>query len=157
MNRADIHNGGFRARSEYGDYFAQTAGSTAEASGDWVDRDTEASGMANSAKLVIVYDTTLGDTETLSLAVNIQDATASDGSGNADFGTALTNTQVAVSDGGTTETGTIELDFDLTAANQFVRCQITPTLSAANTDTVRIMATWIFFGGDRAPMTKSLI
>ena len=161
MNRADIHNGGFRCRSAFGDSIAATAGGAGdatEANGNWVSRDDATSGMAVSAKLIIAYAATLAEDETLSIDVNIQDASNSGGTGAADYGAAYEATDVATGGtGGTTEEGTIELDFDLSSANEFVRSQVTPDLSAAGTDTATLTATWVFFGAPQQPMSKSVI
>lgn len=160
MTRMNIHDGGFNARSAFGDHVAVTAGGAGDATesnGVWVDREAEASGMAMSAKLIIAYEAVLADTKSLSLAVNIQDDAAGDGGDPADFGTAYANTVIVTSSGGTTERGTVELDFDLSAARRYVRSQVTPDLSASGTDTAQIVATWVFFGAPRGPMSESVI
>lgn len=155
------HVGGKAARSEYAGYGVATAGGAGdniEVDGPYFDRKPSTIGPYGSAKLVIAYRAVLAQAATLSFAANIQDATSSGGAGVADFGTAFTKAAVATGGtGGSTETGTIEFDFDLTTAREFIRAQVTPDLSAANTDTLTWMATWVFFGADRGPMTKSLI
>lgn len=161
MNRADIHDGGYRARSEFAGAVAATAagsGDATEVNGQWVSRDIANVGMAVSAKLVIGYEAVLAEGKTLTIAANIQDATDSSGTGVADYGTAVAATTVATGDtGGSTERGTIELDFDLAEANEYVRAQFTPDLSASGTDTAKVSAHWVFFGAPKGPMTKSLI
>lgn len=160
MNRSDIYDGGYRSRAAFGDKIAALAagtGDATEASGPWVSRDDSAAGMAKSAKLVITWEATLTDTKTLSIGVNIQDATDSSGTGAADYGTAYAAAVVATSDGGGTESGVMEFDFDLSSANEYVRTQITPDLNASGTDVVTIHAAWVFYGGNNTPVTKSLI
>lgn len=161
MRRIDKHNGGQFARSEYASGGTATAGGTGDATevdGAWVDRKPSTRGPYHSAKLVITYSAALGEGATLAIAANIQDATSSGGAGVADFGTAYASATVATGGaGGSTEVGTVEFDFDLSNAREFVRSQITPDLSAANTDTLAWRATWIFFGSDRGPLSKSLI
>lgn len=136
------------------DAVAAGAGDATESDGEWVNRrETDPANLnVESAKLVIAWEAVLGATETLSLAANIQDATASDGTGAADYGDALANAVVATGGaGGSTERGVTELDVNLEGANQFIRSQITPDLSAANTDTARIQAIWVFPGGESYP------
>lgn len=160
MNRADIYDGGFRARTAHASYQTATAGGTGdatEADGAYADRFDDASGMAMSAKLVIGYTATLAQDATLTIAANIQDDADGAGAG-VDFGEALAATVVATGGaGGSTERGAIELDFDLSSAERYLRSQITPNLSAANTDTCVVWAVWVFFGAGKAPMTKNAL
>lgn len=161
MNLADVKNGGARAVTAFADQHTLVAGAgtdNAEQNGAWVDRKGAAYGTVQSAKLVITGEATLAQDETLSIAVNIQEATDGSGSGAADFGTALASTVVATGDtGGSTEQFTAELDFDLSGAEQFIRSQITADASASGTDTATYTATWVFFGSDRNPISASLI
>jgi hypothetical protein len=161
MRPINKHVGGKFCRTEYCAYGTATAGGSGdntEVDGPWLDRKPAARGPYHSAKLVIAFRSPLAAAATLSFAVNIQDATDGSGTGAADFGPAYAKTVVATGgSGGTTETGTIEFDFDLSDAREFIRAQVTPDLSAANTDTVTWMASWVLFGSDRGPMTKSLI
>lgn len=123
------------------------AGDATELDGAWIDRQ----GFL-SAKLVVAYDATLAEGETLSLAANAQDAADGSGTGAADFGTAVADAVVATGGtGGSTERGTVEIDLDLTTARQYIRAQFTPNLSAANTDTARVHAVVILGGADRIP------
>ena len=161
MNLADAKDGGARSVTAYADHISVTAGGAgdnAEASGPYVDRQGSDYGPAQSAKLVITYAATLAAGATMTIAANIQDATASDGTGVDDFGTAYAAATIATGEtGGSTETGTVEFDFDLSGANRYLRSQITPNLSAANTDTAHISATWVFFGAEKAPISASVI
>lgn len=160
MNRADVFDGGFRARSAHASYQTLTAagsGDNTEADGAYADRYDSASGIAKSAKLVIGYRAVLAAGETLSIAANIQDDADGAGAGT-DYGDAYASAVVATGDsGGSTEQGVIELDFDLGSAERYVRSQITPDLSASGTDTAVVWAMWVFFGADKAPMTKTVI
>lgn len=161
MNRADIHDGGFRARSAHASYAAGTAGAgtdNVETSGPYVAREDATSGIAKSAKLIIGYRAVLAEGATLSIGANIQDDADGTGASVADYGDAYASAVVATGgSGGSTETGTIELDFDLGSADAYVRSQITADASAANTDTFVVWATWVFFGAPLAPMTKTVI
>ena len=165
MNRSDFLNGGAYARTAF-QAINQTA--TAGGAGDatevdcaWVDRIIDAAaegGMAMSAKLVISFTATLAEGETLSFAAQMQDATASDGTGVADYEDAVASAVAATGDsGGSTETGTVEIDVDLSHANQFVRSQVTPDLSAGATDTAEWSACLVFFGHNRMPISQSAV
>ena len=82
------------------------------------------------------------------------DATSSGGSGVADFGDALAATVVATGgSGGSTVTGVVELDFDLTGAEAYVRAQYTPDLSATGTDTATLAVTYVLCGAESQPAT----
>jgi len=160
MRRIDTLLGVREFRSERASNGSATAGGggdATEVNGAWTDR-LGTKGMYMTAKLVITYTATLAATKTLAFAVNIQDASDSSGTGAADFGDALASTVVDTGEsGGSTEVGTIELDFDLSSAKEFIRSQITPDLSATGTDTCSWQATWIFGGTDRGDVSKSLI
>lgn len=160
--RTRFHDGGAYCRSVF-QAINKTAtaggsGDATEVDGAWVDRELSGVGMAMSAKLVIAYTATFGETgATLTFALNFQDATASDGSGSDDFDSAVTATTAATGDsGGSTETGTFEVDIDLSGANQFIRAQITPNLSASGTDTCEWSAVIVFFGDHRQPSTQAV-
>ena len=53
--------------------------------------------------------------------------------------------------GGSTETGTIEINVSLRGARRYVRVNFTPDLSAANTDTAALSAVIVFGGAERLP------
>lgn len=129
-----------------------TAGGTGDAtevSGAYIDRQG-----FSSLKVVIPYSAVLAATKTLSIAANLQDATSLAGAGVADYGSAMASAVVATGPtGGGTETGVVELDFDLAGANQFVRVQFTPDLSATGTDTASLAAVYILGGAQVQPVT----
>lgn len=105
-----------------------------------------------SGKLVIAYSATLAQAETLTIAANLQDATALAGTGAADYGDAFAAAVVATGDtGGSTENGTVELNVDLSSARGYVRAQVTPTLSAVGTDTVDLAAILVLGGAAEYP------
>ena len=143
---------GARLRTFNGGIANATAGGSGdntELDGVWVDRSAY-----ESAKLVLHYRATLAANATLTIAANAQDASSSGGAGAADFGTAMPVTTVATGPaGGGTVSGTVELDFNLDTAKQFVRAQFTPNLSAANTDTCTVTAVWVFGGARRQPIS----
>lgn len=123
------------------------AGDAAEVNGPWIDRQGYLSG-----KLIITYQATLGDGETLSVAANLQDASDDSGTGAADFGNAAASAVRATGgSGGTTERGVVEIDVDLSGAKQYVRPQFTPDLSAANTDVAILAATLVLGGAEGLP------
>lgn len=158
--RANMLDGGAFSRTVF-----QAINKTATAGGGgdatevdcaWVDRELSGIGMAQSAKLVIAFTATLETGETLTFAGNFQDATALAGTGAADFATAFAPAVVATGDsGGSTETGTYEVDIDLAGARQFVRTQITPNLSRGGTDTCEWSAVLVLYGDHNQPSTQA--
>lgn len=161
MNRSTVLNGGAYARSAFlaigKTATAGGAGDATEVNSDYVDRALADVGFAQSAKLVITYTATLAEGKTLSFAGNFQDATKSDGTAVADYSDAFAAHVVATgATGGSTETGTFEVDVDLSGAREFVRAQITPDLSATATDTCSWSAALVLFGDQRHPSTKAV-
>lgn len=124
------------------------AGDNTEKSGVWIDRQ----GFL-SAKLIIVYEATLSEGKTLSITANLQDASTAAGTDAADYGEKFPTTVVATGgeDGGSTEVGVVELDFNLVEARRFVRAQFTPDLSATDTDVAIVAATLVLGGSDVVP------
>lgn len=161
MSRTNFVNGGAFARSARGSgATAVTAGGTGDATevnGLWQSRLGD-KGIALSAKIIVSFTATLAAGETLTFAGNLQDALDGAGAGAQDYGALVAATVVATGDsGGSTETGTFEIDVDLSGAREFVRAQITPNLSRANTDTANYHIDYVFFGDHRQPITKSLV
>ena len=126
---------------------------TAASTGD----DTEVNGAAldvngkyGSLKVALQYTTALTEDKTLSLTANLQTADDSSFAVNAeDMGDALTKTAFATGgSGGTTETGIVELDFDLRGARRYVRIQYTPDLSHTSTDTCTVAAAYVLAGAN---------
>lgn len=135
------------------DATAGGTGDNTEVNGAWIDRRG-----FNSLKVVIPYTATLAEDATLSIAANLQDASASDGTGAADYGDALASTVQATGDaGGSTETGVVELDFDVSGCDRYVRIQFTPNLSAANTDVAEMGAVYVLAGSTDNPVTASQV
>lgn len=125
-----------------------------EVDGPWFDV-SELEG--HGAVLMIEWSAVLADTETLTLAANLQDATALAGTAAADFGTALAAVVVATSDGGTTEQGVTEMKLvEFNGNRGFVRAQVTATLSATGTDTVALGATLVVGGLNVLPGISGL-
>lgn len=162
MKRAYWANGGAFCRTAFvainKTATAAGSGDATEVDGAWVARtDPDDHGIAGSAKLVIAYTAALGQGETLSFAAQFRDATTVGGSGAADYGDAIASTVVATGDsGGSTETGTVEIDVDLTSADAFVQAQVTPDLSRGATDTCEWSAVLVLFGDGRQPATKAI-
>ncbi|MCW5697365.1 MAG: hypothetical protein KIS96_11625 [Bauldia sp.] len=156
MTFGKTHDGGRDIKSAFAGYSSATAGSTGDATevdGPYIDRKDADGGMAMWAKLVITYRTVLAATKTLSVAANLQDDADGQGAGN-DYGDALAATVQATGEsGGSTETGTVELDFDLAGAERYIRAQFTPDLNAANTDTAILTATLILGGFQYNPVS----
>lgn len=136
--------------------FAGIASATAGGTGDATEKDCayiDRQGFS-SLKVVIAYSAVLAATKTLAVAANLQDATASDGTGVADYGNAMSSAVVATGPtGGGTVTGVVELDFDVSGADRYVRLQFTPGLSATGTDTATLSAVYILGGAQVQPVT----
>lgn len=136
--------------------FAGIASATAGGTGDATEKNCayiDRQGFS-SLKVVIAYSAALAEAKTLSIASNLQDATSSAGAGVADFGDAMASAVVATGGtGGSTETGVVELDFDISGADQYVRLQFTPDLSATGTDTATLSAVYILGGAQVQPVT----
>lgn len=152
MNVSGHRNGGAYCRS------ARILGNTttvdAEVDGGYFAREDD-NGIALSAKLVIPYSAALAAGETLSVAVQWQDATDASGTGVADFETAVAATVVATGEsGGSTETGTVEIDIDLSGARSYLRPQI--TLATSGVGTAAWQAIAVLFGDARQPSTKAI-
>ncbi|MHB1086150.1 MAG: hypothetical protein ACYCZ0_00185 [Minisyncoccota bacterium] len=151
--RSELLNGGAYCRT------ARVLGNTTaetEQDGAWINRELADVGMALSAKLVINYSAVLADTsDTLTAAVQFQDATDSAGTGVADYEDAVAATVVETANsGGETVTGTIEVDIDLSGAEKFVRAQI--TLVGLAGGTVAYSAIMVLFGDHRQPSTQAI-
>jgi hypothetical protein len=131
----------------YADVVAAGSGDDTEVDGPWVDRLGFESLVAS-----IGFETTLGATETLFIAANLQDADDDAGAGVADFGTVYASAlQATGGGGGTTESGTLELDFDLSDAKRYVRLQFTPDLSAGSADIADLVGQLILGGASQIP------
>jgi hypothetical protein len=113
--------------------------------------DRAARGFPQSAVLAIPFTATLGQGETLSIAYTVQEGQAANLS---DAATLVSGASAVVATGptgGGTVTGTFEVNVSLGAAGQYVRCNFTPDLSRANTDTAALSAVMVFGGMDRLP------
>lgn len=132
---------------------AAGAGDNTEADGNWHAVPDDANGLA----VLVVWTTTLGEDETLTLSGNIQDATALAGTGAADFMTArnLAATVVATGgSGGSTETGVTKIRYpDIRAHRGFIRTQILADASAASADTFEYAVVAVYGGTFQIPTT----
>jgi hypothetical protein len=161
MTRSTAHNGGANCRTAFvainKTAVAAGSGDATEVDGAWIDRLPADHGPFESAKLVIAYTTTLAAAATLSFGVQFRDATAIGGTGAADFRDAVASTIVSTGgSGGTTNTGTVEIDLDMAGAREFIQAQITPNLSAGATDTCEWSAVLVMFGAAREPTTNAI-
>jgi hypothetical protein len=127
----------------------QTAGATAAITGLTIDR--AAIGWPESAVVAIPFSATLGAANTASLAYTFQSSQADNMGSPATIVAAEAAVVATGGGGGTTESGMIEVNVSLRGAGRYVRLNITPTLSAANTDTVRVVGSVIFGGANRLP------
>lgn len=99
---------------------------------------------AQSVSFVIGARATLAQTKTLTVTANLQDS--ADGSQWADITDPAAILVLTGATGGSTETGTAKIGYDLTKARRYVRIQATPDLNATGTDTATIFGTAIFGG-----------
>ncbi len=117
-----------------------------EVDGPWIPMQHD----YTSGLLIIGWQADLADTETLTLAANVQDATDASGTGAADYDIAdsvLASTVVATASGAQFITGTTVMHIpELNGNRGFLRAQVTATLSATSIDTVAI-ATFLVVGG----------
>ena len=132
------------------DVTAGGAGDNSESNGVYVDGRSY-----GSATLWLLYEAVLAQDATLTITANAQDASDSSGTGVADYGTAYAATVVATGEaGGSTERGAVRLaDLNLAGSAGYLRSQVTPNLSAANTDTARIQLVWVFGPGAEIPVS----
>lgn len=134
------------------DVTAGGSGDATEVNGAWI---SVADRM--SIKVLLPFTATLGAGETISFAANLQEASDISGTGAADFGDAVAATVVATGEsGGSTEKGVVELDFDVSQTDGFVRVQFTPDMSRANTDTAKIQSAYVRGGASVNPITNAL-
>lgn len=140
--------------ARYAAISAATAGGTGDATevdGAYIDRQG-----FSSLKVVIAYKATLAEGKTLAVAANLQDATSSGGAGVGDYGDAMSSAVVATGPtGGGTVTGVVELDFDISGAEQYVRVQYTPDLNATGTDTATLAAAYVLGGAQVQPVSAA--
>lgn len=158
MSFGMTRDGGSSRDVAFGDIHTLTAGAgsdNAEQTGPWIDR----LGW-DSCGVYAVYEATLAENETLSIAANLQDSVdASTPKGDFTLGGAsLASTVVATGGtGGSTEQGVAYLGkWDLTMAERHVRVQVTSDLSAAGTDTATVAIVVVKDGGDALPAQTPL-
>lgn len=113
--------------------------------------DRAAIGWPESAVLAIPFTATLAATATLSLAYTVQEGQASNLGDAATLASALAAVVATGPAGGGTVTGTFEVSLNLRGAGRYVRCNFTPDLSAANTDTAALSAVLVTGGANRLP------
>lgn len=160
--RSEMLNGGAYCRGAFvainKTLTAGGAGDNTEVNGAVVDRKhPTGGGLAMSSKLLIPFTATLGAGETLKFGIQMQSGDLADGSDMADYGDPIAATVVATGEsGGSTETGVVEVDVDLSGAKRYVRPQPTPDLSAANTDTAEWSALLALFGDSRQPSSLKI-
>lgn len=114
--------------------------------------DRAAIGWPESMVLAVPFTATLGQAETLSIAYTVQDG---NNSGLSDAGTLQTATAAVVATGptgGGTVTGCFEVSVPLRGAGRYIRCNTTPDMSRANTDTAALSVVAVFGGANRVPV-----
>lgn len=113
--------------------------------------DRAEKGFPQTGVLAIPFTTTLGATETLSLAYTVQSGNAANLSDAQTLVSATAEVIATGPAGGGTVSGVIEIDLPLRAAGRYVRANFTPNLSRANTDTAELSSVMVFGGADRLP------
>ncbi len=104
-----------------------------------------------SCVLAVLVSAVLASTETVSITAQLQDS-ADDGVADAyaDYGDPLAITEVAAD--GADENGEVELDVNLSGAKQWIRANITITMSAGSLDTSETMALFTFGPEQEGPI-----
>jgi hypothetical protein len=141
--------------SAYTHATAGGAGNNTAVTGLTIDRDSY--GVALCAVFELAYEAALGQGNTITIK-NVKVEHSQDGS---TWSTYQTYTDPGVVDtggtGGTTQRGVVRLGCDLKSAYRYVRYDWTPVLSAANTDTVSLMASATVAGFDRLVPPNSAV
>lgn len=148
VNFADVHDIGARLRTANAlkpQSYSSTASGT-ELNGRSVDRFAF-DDLFRSAKVSVPYNTSLGSTDTVTIEYNLQHsdngstwADYDDKDGSTSFSQTITSTQSTA--------GTLENDFDLGGAKQYVRVQVTATFTASSGDSVDLASEMVLGGGD---------
>lgn len=150
VNFADVHDIGARLRTANAlNPQTITAGSTAdntEQNGASVDR-FGFDDIFRSAKVAVPYNASLSAGENVEIAFNVQHS--DNGSTWADYNdkdgsTGFSQTLTTADD----LSGTLENDFDLGGAKQYVRVQLTANFSSTATDDVDLGTVMVLGGGD---------
>lgn len=126
------------------------AGDGVEVDGEEIDRKITPD-IPLSMMVVLGFDTTLAQDETLSATVQVQDAEVSGGPW-ADFGDVVDFGVMATGpSGGGQVIDAAKQGVDISGARQFVRLQVTPDLSAGATDTADVTGMCVMGGFDKIP------
>jgi hypothetical protein len=149
MNFSDMKNIGDLIKTQYVLMGSATAGGTGDATeiaGTVINRDGYLSGV-----LAVPYTATLAADKSLKLTISV--AESSDGT---NFDTAVKlKDAVTVATGkattGSTETGLVEIDINLSGYKNYVKFSVTPDLTATGTDTCLVGATFALGGAERIP------
>jgi hypothetical protein len=148
MNFSDMKNIGDLIKHVYVGIGSATAGGTGDATaveGATINRDGYLSGV-----LAIPFTATLAATKTLKFTVEVQES--ADGT--------TWDTEVKLKDavvvatgktGGSTETGVLEVNENLSGRKLYVRYNVTADLSATGTDTCSFAATFALGGARKIP------
>jgi len=118
---------------------------------------TKKSPVARTCTLGVCWEATIADTESFTLAGNLQDATSAAGAGVADYGTAAAAATIFTASGAATNVNgyTALLTEDLINSDEFIRGQVTPNLSASGTDDVDFIMVYVFSGFSEAPISAT--
>jgi hypothetical protein len=106
-----------------------------------------------SIEFLIACQATLAADKTLTVVGNLQDS--ADGSSWSDTLASATLLTLTGGSGGSTERGVARMGYDLTKCRRYVRCQVTPDLSATGTDTSVMQGLAVLAGADEIPPGES--
>lgn len=105
-----------------------------------------------SGKIVVAYRAVFSATDTLTLAVEVQESD-DDGVADAYAGTTEVIQAATLAATGATDTkkGVVEFDIVLASRKRYVRVNVTPDLTAGATDTAEVITTLVMGGADVIP------
>lgn len=125
------------------------SGDNAAVTGVIIDRATH--GWPQSAVAVLPFLATLAEDETLAVTATLQHGSEADLSDAETLLTVATGAQATGDTGGSIEQNQVEVDLSLAAAKRYIRLNLTPDLSAADTDIAAIAAVLVLGGANRLP------
>lgn len=129
-------------------YQSQTAGATSQVTGEIINLNhVDAANYPTGAVVVFSGHAHLAQDATAEMNVKIYHGDASNMSDEELF--TETDFDLATGDtGGSVENFCGKLSVDLSGTKQYIRAKLTPTLSAANTDTIEFNGEFLFLGGE---------
>lgn len=118
--------------------------------GSWVGRFN-----LMSAVLLIPYKVTLAKDETLSFDISFEDADDQSGTNAAPIGGTFSGFVETGDIGGSIIEKAHQFNLNLSSARGFIRCKVTPTLSAPSADSIDMSAIYALSGQNNYPVKAS--